>query len=38
MTAWERYWPVLLTVALVALNAWWGVAALWAWLIWTRWL
>lgn len=38
MTCWERYWPVLLTVALVALGQWWGVVALYAWLIWTRWL
>jgi hypothetical protein len=33
----DSLWPILLTVLLVALGQWWGVFALYAWLIWTRW-
>lgn len=33
----DQLWPILLTVALVELGQWWGVVALWAWLVWTRW-
>jgi hypothetical protein len=28
---------ITLTIVLVALGQWWGVVALWLWLIWTRW-
>ena len=29
----EQFWLIMLTVALVALGQWWGVVALWVWLV-----